>query len=118
MDAHFQKVNAAIQDYVDEAAALDEDSHKVCTADQIVTAVTANEGLPATDIALIQLDRIKLDQLDARREKLARTIAILLPGQILDIRYSADTEQAETAHQTIVWFYKFSWQLRPLLEDY
>ena len=102
-DAHFQKVALQLQKYVDEMERWDEDAHKVCTANQIADALCSDEGLPATDISVLRLDRERLGELEERRAHISRAASLLLPGFLLDIRYQpGDAAAAETAHITSV----------------
>ena len=101
IDAHFQKVNAKIDTYIAGEGGWQTYIVKACTADQICMAISSADGIPGTDLTVLRLDRSKLQSIEDQRDEIASTTALLLPGMILDIRYS-EGEGPDTAHATSI----------------
>jgi hypothetical protein len=101
VDAHFQKVNRQIEKYIASEGGWETYVVKACTADQICTAISSDDGIPGTNLVVLRLDREKCQEIEDQRDAIASTTALVLPGMILDIRYSAG-DGPDTAHATSI----------------
>ena len=101
VDAHFQHVNRQIKKFIDGVGGWDSPEVKACTAMQIAAAITDDEGIGGTDIAVLRLDRARLAEFEDARDEISHTTSLVLPGMILDIRYAAPgSVESDTAHAT------------------
>ena len=71
IDAHFQKVNRQIDKFIAHEGGWATYVVKACTADQICTAISSDEGIPGTDLTVLRLDREQLEAIENQREAIA-----------------------------------------------
>ena len=101
VDAHFQKVNQQIKRFIGKPGGDGEAMKKACTAAQIFTAIVDGGGIPGTSIALIRLDRAKIQHHLDEYEKVKKTAGLLLPGHVLDVHYNSGG-MADTVQETSI----------------